>query len=126
LWAHAMSQSRNEFNQQEAWTLQADEYPLLPGMTDKGRLGFALQLKFRQIYGRNPENIGEIDPDAMQWVSDQVGVSATTLLAYELDSRQGQRHRQIIRSHFGYRLPGRGSKPKPSKFPADLDSLSYL
>ena len=41
----------------DLWRLQPDEMSLLPGMTDKGRLGFALQLKFRQINGRYPERL---------------------------------------------------------------------
>ncbi len=40
-----MTQSWNEIGEQEAWTLEADEFTLLLGMTDKGRLGFAIQLK---------------------------------------------------------------------------------
>jgi uncharacterized protein DUF4158 len=100
-----MAQSWNEIGEQEAWTLETDEIALLPGMTDKERLGFAIQLKFRQIRGRYPERLDEIDPTIAQWVADQVGVSVTTLSAYELDSRQGQRHRQAIRRYLGYQLP---------------------
>ena len=37
------------FDDGDEWCLLADELSLLPGMTDTGRLGFALQLKFRQI-----------------------------------------------------------------------------
>ena len=47
-----MAHSWNEIGEQEAWALDADELKLLPGMTDKGRLGFAIQLKFRQIRDR--------------------------------------------------------------------------
>lgn len=89
----------------EVWTLLADELTLLPGMTDKGRLGFAIQLKFRQIYGRYPERLDEVAPAVMEWVAEQIGVSPLTLAGYEFNSRQGQRHRRFIRHHFGYRLP---------------------
>lgn len=47
---------------QDLWTLTASEIALLPGMTDKGRLGFAVQLKFMQVHGRFPEHHDEIDP----------------------------------------------------------------
>ena len=40
---------------QDLWRLSTDESALLPGMTDKGRLGFAIQLKFMQLHGRFPE-----------------------------------------------------------------------
>jgi TnpA family transposase len=100
-----MALAWNEIGEQDAWTLEADEFKLLPGMTDKGRLGFAIQLKFRQIRDRYPEYLDEINPTVVHWVADQIGVSVTTLSAYELDSRQGQRHRQVIRRHLGYQLP---------------------
>lgn len=79
----AMTQPWNETGEQEAWILETDEFTLLSGMTDKGRLGFAIQLKFRQIRGRYPERLDELDPTAAQWVADQVGVSLATLSAYE-------------------------------------------
>lgn len=42
--------------------LLADELSLLPGMSDTGRLGFAIQLKFRQVQGHYPESINEFPP----------------------------------------------------------------
>ncbi len=99
-----MNQAWKEFDEHEQWSLQADELRLLPGMTDKGRLGCALQLKFRQIHGRYPERLDEIDPTAARSVAEQVGVSLSTLSTYDLDSRQGQRHRRTIRDFLGYRL----------------------
>jgi|GEM_PF-2396840 len=100
-----MTQSWNKLSEQEEWTLDTDELELLPGRNDKGRLGFAIQFKFRQVHGRYPDRFDEIFPTVVQWIADQVGVSSTTLSAYELDSRQGQRHRQIIRRYLGYQLP---------------------
>jgi hypothetical protein len=99
-----MNQAWSEIDEHEQWSLQADELRLPPGMTDKGRLGCALQLKFRQIHGRYPERLDEIDPTAARSVAEQVGVSVSTLSTYDLDSRQGQRHRCTIRNFLGYRL----------------------
>lgn len=42
------------FDDRDEWRLLADELSLLPGMTDTGRLGFVLQLKFRQVQGHIP------------------------------------------------------------------------
>jgi hypothetical protein len=40
---------------QDLWTLTIDESALLLlGMTDKRRLGFAVQLKFLELHGRFP------------------------------------------------------------------------
>ena len=38
-------------------------------------------------------------------MAKQVSIDAATLLTYELDSRQSQRHRQVIRRFLGYKLP---------------------
>lgn len=100
-----MPQLWNEFGEQEEWLLDSDELALLPRMADKGRLGFAIQLKFRQVCGRYLDSFDEISPDVVQCVADQIGVAATTLSTYDLASRQGQRHRQVIRRHLGYQLP---------------------
>ncbi|MBN5204535.1 hypothetical protein JY462_06850 [Serratia marcescens] len=37
------------FKEKNEWRLLANELLLLPGMTETGRLGFALQQKFRQV-----------------------------------------------------------------------------
>lgn len=50
------------FDDKDVWSLLADELSLLPGMTDTGRLGFAIQLKFRQVQGHYPESINEFPP----------------------------------------------------------------
>jgi hypothetical protein len=59
-------QSWIETDFRDRWTLSPDECALLRGMTDKGRLGFAVQLKFMQLHGRFPERHDEIDPNAAQ------------------------------------------------------------
>ena len=64
---------------QDLWTLTASEIALLPGMTDKGRLGFAVQLKFMQVYGRFPERHDEIDPLVAQGLAAQLGTTADGL-----------------------------------------------
>jgi hypothetical protein len=63
-----VTQSWIEAEFHDQWTLSADELTLLPGMTDKGRLGFSIQLKFMQLHGRFPERHEEIDPAAAQWL----------------------------------------------------------
>ncbi len=98
-----MSESLNELEIQDLWTLSAEEFELLSGMTDKGRLGFTVQLKFMQIHGRFPDHHNDINPKSAQWLATQIGVSAETLLTYELDNRQGRRHRRTIRDFLGFR-----------------------
>lgn len=72
-------------------------------MTDKGRLGFAVQIKFMELYGRFPERHDEIDKNAAQWLAAQLGIAIDALSLYELGGRQGQRHRRTIRVFLGFR-----------------------
>ena len=98
-----MAYSWNDPDTRDFWTLTIDESALLPGVTDKGRLGFAAQLKFMQLQGRFPERHDEIDPSAAQWLAAQLGTTAEALSSYELCGRQGQRHRRTIRDFLGFR-----------------------
>ena len=88
---------------QVLWTLTADELALLPGMTDKGRLAFAIQLKFMELHGRFPERHDEVDPTTVMWVASQLDVAGSAFAAFELDGRQGRRHRRTIRTFLGFR-----------------------
>jgi TnpA family transposase len=95
--------SWNDLDTQDLWTLTIDESALLPGMTDKGRFGFAVQLKFMELHGRFPERQDEIDPNATQWLATQLGTTTESLSSYEFGGRQGQRHRRTIRVFLGFR-----------------------
>lgn len=72
-------------------------------MTNTGRLGFAIQLKFMEMHGRFPENHDEIDPNAVQWLASQLNTISEAVLSYKFDNRQGQRHRRTIRGLLGFR-----------------------
>lgn len=98
-----MAYSWNDPDAQDLWTLTSDQSALLSGMTDKGRLGFAVQLKFMELYGRFPESLEELDQNAVQWLATQLGTTTDTLSSYELGGRQGQRHRRTIRTFLGFR-----------------------
>ena len=98
-----MEHSWNDSDTQDLWALTLDESVLLPGMTDKGRLGFAVQLKFMELNGRFPERHDEIDPNATQLLSTQLGITTESLFSYEFGGRQGQRHRRTIRAFLGFR-----------------------
>jgi hypothetical protein len=51
-----VTQSWLESEFQDRWTLSSEELALLPGMTDKSRLGVALPLKFMRIHGGFPSS----------------------------------------------------------------------
>jgi hypothetical protein len=82
-----VTQSWIEAEFHDHWTLTADELTLLPGMLlpgmpDRGRLGFAIQLKFMQLHGRFPEH-EEIDPAAVQWLATQLQAPVELWSTYE-------------------------------------------
>ncbi len=58
-------------------------------MTDKGRLGLAVQLKFMELHGRFPERHDEIDPNAAQWLAAQLRTTTEALSSYELAVAKG-------------------------------------
>ncbi|WP_072086386.1 DUF4158 domain-containing protein [Yersinia pekkanenii] len=83
-------------------------------MTDKGRLGFAIQLKFIELYGRFPEDNRQINTDVAQALAKQLSVPIDAIASYDPCSRQGQRHRRTIRDFLGYR-PSTGADLKQLK-----------
>lgn len=95
------------FDERDVWSLLADELSLLPGMTDAGRLGFAIQLKFRQTYGHYPESISELPSGIVRVIAEQIGCTSIPFENYPLQGRQAQRHRQNIRRYLGVRLPNK-------------------
>ena len=98
-----MSLSLNDLDLKELWMLSAEQLDLFAGMTDKGRLSLAVQLKFMELHGRFPERHDELPPTAIAWVASQLGVSAEGFSAFKLDARQGRRHRRAIRELLGFR-----------------------
>ncbi len=72
-------------------------------MTDKGWLGFAVQLKFMQIHGQFPDCHDESDPKAARWAAAQIGGTVEALSAYDFAGGQSQRHRQTIHRFLGFR-----------------------
>jgi TnpA family transposase len=91
----------------EFWTLAPNELPLVAGMTGPGRLGCAFQLKFMQAHSRFPERGETPDPRGVAVLSAQLEVPAEHLSGYDGLSRQGQRHRRLIRDYLGFRPTGR-------------------
>lgn len=74
------------FDDRDVWNLLADEISLFPGMTDTGRLGFAIQLKFRQVRGHYPESINEFPSGIVYAIAEQIGSASVSLENYPLGS----------------------------------------
>lgn len=69
----------------DLWLLTPEQAPLLFGMTDKGRLGFAIQLKFMGMYGRFPSSGKDVSMDVIQYLAQQLGLSADSDLRQLFD-----------------------------------------
>ena len=96
-----------------AWTLvERDHRELVAYKHGATRLGFALLLKFFEIEGRFPADVGEIPARAVEYVAHQVGVSAARLGSYDLDERTAKRHRMAIRRLYGFRRFGEADEAK--------------
>ncbi|SPX51071.1 transposase Tn3 family protein [Klebsiella pneumoniae] len=72
------------FDDMDEWHLLADELSLLPGMTDTGRLGFALQLKFRQVQGHYPDSVHDFPSGIVHTIAEQVGCASVSPENYSL------------------------------------------
>jgi Transposase and inactivated derivatives, TnpA family len=93
------------FHDRDEWHLLADELSLRPGMTDTGRLGFAIQLKSRQVQGHYPESENDFPSGTIQTIAEQIGCASVYLENYLFQGQLAQRHRQNIRHYLGVRLP---------------------
>lgn len=72
------------FDDRDEWRLLAEELSLLPGMTDTGRLGFAIQLKFRQVQGHYPESLNDFPSGVVHAIAEQIGCTSVSLENYPL------------------------------------------
>ena len=99
-----MLSQEKAFDDRDEWRLLADALSLLAGITDVGRLGFALQLKFRQVQGYYPDSVHDFPSGIMHIIAEQIGCASVSPENYPFQGRQAQRHRQNIRRYLGVRL----------------------
>lgn len=71
----------------EHWTLLDDEQELVAGKRGATRLAFVALLKFYGQHGRFPRGRAELPGAAVQFIADQVKVSASELGLYEWSGR---------------------------------------
>lgn len=83
----------------ERWALGAEDFALLSGLPDAGKLGLAAQLAFWRQNGRFPEDEADLAPAVVGHLAAQVGVSADVLEAYEWTGRTARRHRRLVLDH---------------------------
>ena len=88
----------------EAWLLTPAEHDLVMTKNFANRLGFALLLLFYKANVRFPRNAGEIDPQSVSTIADQLGIEeASANSVYNTAERTWKRHRAELRALFGFR-----------------------
>jgi TnpA family transposase len=86
-----------------SWTLVEDDWSLISGKAGVNRLALAVLLKAFELDCRFPRSVEEVPVRAVEYVAEQVGVSASMLASYDWSGRSAVRHRAEIRSAFGFR-----------------------
>ena len=87
------------------WGLSYADFEFLSRYGAKSQVMLACQLLFVRRHGRFPEGRGELDPDVIEYVADQIGVADDP--AYSFSSDTARRQRGDILDFFGIR---RGSE----------------
>lgn len=86
----------------EQFTLLESEQELARANAPHNKLGKALLLKFFQYEARFPEDQTEIPLQVIDYVAQQLGVSAEALAAYKWQGRSIKDHRKAIREFYGF------------------------
>ena len=88
----------------EHWTLLPSEMTLLRNKTGEKRLGFAICLKYFQLFTKFPDTQPSIPEVVIAHIATQVNVSPSKYSEYDWQGRSSRYHRNQIRDHFGFRL----------------------
>jgi Domain of unknown function (DUF4158) len=85
------------------WLLTQDDYKLLRSKTELSRLALALQLKHYQLYARFPNQLADIAPSVVEYVSFQIDTVTDDLVDYNCNGRTSRQHRRKIFSYLKVR-----------------------
>ena len=87
----------------EQWSLNSEEHDLISSHPEKNWLGLAAQLKYLQIEGCFPRKLSDIPKPAKEYLAQQLSTPVSGIKKYNWKGRSCTRHRQHIRTFFGYR-----------------------
>ena len=87
----------------EHWTILSNELALLGNKTGVTRLGFAVFLKYFQLYAHFPPAQPDIPSVIINHIASQVNVSPEEYQHYNWSGRMARYHRNQIREFFGFR-----------------------
>jgi TnpA family transposase len=85
------------------WSVSPEEFKLLSGRTDVGRLHFLVSLKFFQQEGRFPKELNEVPQCVLDYLSQALHF-APSLVEAEISERLERSHRAEIRAFLGFRF----------------------
>ena len=83
------------------WGLSYSDFEFLNRFGTKSRVAISCQLLFFRQHGRFPADRGDLDPDVIVYVADQIGV--TDDLSYSFSSDTARRQRVGILDFLGFR-----------------------
>ena len=89
----------------ENWTLLPPELELVSSKVGANQIGFAVLLKYFQIYARFPNSAKEIPNTIISYIAQQLKISDSSYSDYDWQGRSISNHRASIRKLFGFRTP---------------------
>ncbi len=87
----------------EVWSLSFDDIGLIEGVNRSGRVWFAFQLSFFRERSRFPSRPGDVQADVVQYLSEQLGITAPDERDFEYGHVTARRHRAAILRHSSIR-----------------------
>ena len=91
----------------ENWTLLPQELELVRSKVGANQIGFAVLLKYFQIYARFPDSPPEIPDKIISYIAQQLQITSTSYSDYDWQGRSISNHRVSIRKLFGFRTATR-------------------
>jgi len=87
----------------ELWLLLPEETQLISNRVGASRLGFAPLLKYFLLNGCFPADETDFPDRIVPYIASQIGVSPSTLPAFQWDGRMVKYYKQTIREFAGFR-----------------------
>ena len=87
----------------ENWTLLPQELELVKNKVDANQIGFAVLLKYFQVFARFPEETTKIPDAIISYIASQLETDTQLYSQYNWQGRSIKNHRAEIRALFGFR-----------------------
>ena len=88
----------------ENWTLLPSELELVNKKVDANRIGFAILLKYFQIFARFPDLTTKIPDTIISYIASQLEADTQLYSQYNWQGRSIKNHRAEIRVLFGFKI----------------------